>query len=33
MEERLRADAYDELIRVAETKFRIAIRKKAGTKR
>jgi hypothetical protein len=32
-EERLRADAYDELIRVAETKFRIAIRKKAGAKR
>jgi transposase len=32
-EERLRADAYDEMIHVAETKFRIAIRKKAGAKR
>jgi hypothetical protein len=32
-EERLRANAYDEMIRVGETKFRIAIRKKAGAKR
>jgi hypothetical protein len=32
-EERLRADAYDEMIHVAETKFRISIRKKAGAKR
>jgi hypothetical protein len=32
-EERLRADAYNELIHVAETKFRIAIRKKVGAKR
>jgi len=31
--ERLRADAYDEMITVAETKFNIAIRKKAGAKR
>lgn len=31
--ETLRADAYDELINVAESKFRILIRKKAGTKR
>jgi hypothetical protein len=31
--ERLRADAYDEMINVAETKFNIAIRKKAGAKR
>jgi transposase len=30
--ERLRADAYDELINVAETKFKIAIRKKVGAK-
>lgn len=28
----MRADAYDELIKVAEKKFNIAIRKKAGTK-
>jgi hypothetical protein len=32
-EERLRADAYDEMINVAETKFRISIRKKADAKR
>jgi transposase len=32
-EERLRADAYDEMIQVAESKFKIAIRKKAGVKR
>ncbi|MDR0667649.1 MAG: transposase [Prevotellaceae bacterium] len=31
--ERLRADAYEEMIKVAETKFKIAIRKKAGAKR
>ncbi|GHT71677.1 hypothetical protein FACS189455_4040 [Bacteroidia bacterium] len=31
--ERLRADAYEEMIRVAESKFNIAIRKKAGVKR
>jgi transposase len=31
--ERLRADAYDEMINVAESKFNIAIRKKAGVKR
>ena len=30
--ERLRADAYDEMINVAESKFKIAIRKKAGAK-
>lgn len=30
--ERLRADAYDELINVAEKQFNISIRKKAGTK-
>jgi DNA-binding transcriptional regulator LsrR (DeoR family) len=30
---RLRADAYDEMIHVAESKFNIAIRKKAGAKR
>jgi len=30
--EQLRADAYDEMINVAETKFNIAIRKKAGAK-
>ena len=32
-EERLRADAYDEMIQVAESKFKIAIRKKACVKR
>jgi len=32
-EEKLRADACDEMIRVAECKFKIAIRKKAGAKR
>jgi len=32
-EESLRADAYDELINVAESRFKIAIRKKAGAKR
>jgi hypothetical protein len=32
-DERLRADAYDEMIQVAESKFKIAIRKKAGAKR
>jgi transposase len=32
-QERLRADAYDEMIHVAESKFNIAIRKKAGAKR
>jgi hypothetical protein len=31
--ERLRADAYDEMINVAESKFNISIRKKAGAKR
>ena len=31
--ERLRADAYDEMIQVAESKFNISIRKKAGVKR
>lgn len=31
--ERLRADAYDEMINVAESRFNIAIRKKAGAKR
>jgi hypothetical protein len=31
--ERLRADAYDEMINVAETKFNIVIRKKVGAKR
>ena len=30
--ESLRADAYDEMINVAESKFNIAIRKKAGAK-
>ena len=30
--ETLRADAYDELINVAEKQFNISIRKKAGTK-
>ena len=32
-QESLRADAYDELINVAETRFNIAIRKKVGAKR
>lgn len=32
-QESLRADAYDELINVAEKQFNISIRKKAGTKR
>jgi transposase len=32
-QEQLRADAYDEMINVAESKFNIAIRKKAGAKR
>ena len=31
--EKLRADAYDEMINVAESKFNIAIRKKVGAKR
>ena len=31
--EKLRADAYDEMINIAESKFKIAIRKKAGAKR
>ena len=31
-QERLRADAYEEMINVAESKFNIAIRKKAGAK-
>jgi dsDNA-binding SOS-regulon protein len=31
-QEKLRADAYDEMIHVAESKFKIAIRKKAGAK-
>jgi len=31
--ERLRADAYDEMINVAESKFNIPIRKKVGAKR
>jgi transposase len=31
--ERMRAEAYAEMIRVAESKFNIAIRKKAGAKR
>jgi transposase len=30
--ERLRSDAYEEMIKVAETKFNISIRKKAGAK-
>jgi hypothetical protein len=30
---RLRADAYSEMINVAESKFNVAIRKKAGAKR
>ncbi|MDR1632670.1 MAG: transposase [Dysgonamonadaceae bacterium] len=32
-EERLRADAFDEMINVAESKFKISIRKKVGVKR
>lgn len=32
-QEQLRADAYDEMINVAESKFNIAIRKKSGAKR
>ncbi|MDR1583524.1 MAG: hypothetical protein LBS55_09775 [Prevotellaceae bacterium] len=32
-EERLRADAFDEMINVAESKFNISIRKKVGAKR
>lgn len=32
-EARLRADLYDEIINVAEKRFDIQIRKKAGTKR
>lgn len=32
-EARLRADLYDEIINVAEKKFDVQIRKKAGTKR
>lgn len=32
-EEKLRADAYDMMIDIAESKFNIAIRKKAGAKR
>jgi len=31
--ERLRAEAYDEMINVAEARFKIAIRKKVGAKR
>jgi hypothetical protein len=31
--ERMRADAYDEMINVAEAKFKIPVRKKAGAKR
>ena len=31
--ERLRAEVYDEMINVAEARFKIAIRKKAGAKR
>jgi hypothetical protein len=31
--EKLRADAYDEMINVAESMFKIPIRKKAGAKR
>jgi hypothetical protein len=30
---KLRADAYDEMINVAESRFKIVIRKKAGAKR
>ncbi|MCR5709667.1 MAG: transposase [Bacteroidales bacterium] len=32
IQEKLRADAYDEMINVAEGKFKINIRKKAGAK-
>lgn len=32
VQEKLRADAYDEMINVAEGKFKIKIRKKAGAK-
>jgi transposase len=32
-EAQLRADAFDEMINVAETKFKISIRKKVGAKR
>ncbi len=32
-QERLRADAYDEMINVAESKFKVSIRKKVGAKR
>ena len=32
-QESLRADAYEEMINVAESKFNISIRKKAGAKR
>jgi transposase len=32
-DERLRADAYEEMIHLAESRFKIAIRKKAGAKR
>lgn len=32
-EERLRADLYDEIIKISERKYNIQIRKKAGTKR
>ena len=31
--ERLRSEAYDEMIKLAETRFNIPIRKKSGTKR
>ena len=33
VQEKLRADAYDEMINVAEGKFKIKIRKKVGAKR
>jgi hypothetical protein len=32
VQEKLRADAYDEMINVAEGKFKIKIRKKVGAK-
>ena len=32
LEAEIKAEAYDELIKVAEAKFRIPIRKKAGAK-
>ena len=32
-QESLRADAYDEMINVAESRYNIAIRKKVGAKR